>query len=192
MNTKSLFIAALVIVSSVVSAVGKDEPTSKAGLAVVPVKGSEVFKVIYKGEAAGKVRLNLYNSANQVVFTESLTSAEGFIRPLNFRGLAYGTYTLEIVDAIGKRTEKIVYTSSKSVIHIAKLANQEGKFLLSVSNPTSSTVSVKIYNSDGNIIHSEVKNDVTTAFAQVYKITAVGSVTFEVSDLNGNYEVARY
>jgi hypothetical protein len=122
MKTKSLFIAALVVVSAVVSAVGKDEPTSKAGLAIVPVKGSEVFKVIYKGESVGRVKLSLFNASNEVVFTESLSNVEGFIRPLNFKGLAYGEYTLEIADATGKRTEKISYTSSKSVIRVAKLA----------------------------------------------------------------------
>lgn len=189
MKTKSLFIAAFVVMSAVVSAVGKDEP-SKAGLAVVPVKGTEIFKVIYKSETAGKVRINLYNASNEVVFTESLSG--GFIRPLNFKGLTPGSYTLEIVDANGKRTEKITYAPSKSTYRIAKLAKEEGKFLLSVANPSSSVLSVKIFNANGELIHSEVNKEVQVDFAKVYKVTNVTGVTFEVSDANGKVEIARF
>src|SRR6478609_6234017 len=113
MKTRSLFIAALVVFSAAVSAIGKEEP-SKAGLAVVPVKGKEVFKVIYKGENAGKVKLNIYNSTGEVVFTETLASVEGFIRPLNFSGLQSGDYTVELIDASGKRVEKISYAPKVS------------------------------------------------------------------------------
>jgi hypothetical protein len=189
MKTKSLFIAAFVVMSAVVSAVGKDEP-SKAGLAVVPVKGTEVFKVIYKSETAGKVRINLYNASSEVVFTESLSG--GFIRPLNFKGLAAGTYTLEIVDANGKRTETITYAPAKSTYRISKLAKEEGKFLLSVANPSSSVVTVKIFNRNGDLLHTETNKDVQIDFAKVYKVTNVTGVTFEVSDDNGKVEIVRF
>ena len=73
MKTKSLFIAALVVVSASVAAFGKEEPTSNKGLAVVPVKGSEVFKVIYKGETTGRVKLNVYNTESILVYSEVVT-----------------------------------------------------------------------------------------------------------------------
>ena len=76
MKTKSLYIAALIVMAGAVTAVGKDEPRN-AGLAVVPVKGSEVFKVIYKGESATKVKLNIYNSSSQVIFSETVNSNGG-------------------------------------------------------------------------------------------------------------------
>lgn len=190
MKTKSLFIAALVMISAVVSAVGKDEPTSKAGLAIVPVKGSEVFKIIYKSETAGRVKLNLYNASNQVVFSETLLKVEGFIRPLNFKGMAFGEYTLELIDATGKRTEKIVYTSSKSVIRIARLGG-EGKFLLAIVNANSTELSIKIFNADNDLIHEEIR-EIKGDFAQVYKIKNTVAVTFEVSDNAGNTQVVCY
>lgn len=190
MKTKSLFVAALVLVSAVISAVGKDEPTSKAGLAVVPVKGSEVFKVIYKGENAGRVKLNLYNAANEIVFSESISKVDGFIRPLNFRGLAFGEYTIELIDAFGKHAEKIKYAPSRSIVRVAKLDN-EGKFLLAVANPRSNAITVKIFNADDQLIHSEVK-EIKGDYAQVYTIKNVKNVTFEISDSVGNVEVIRY
>lgn len=189
MKTKSLFIAAFVVMSAVVSAVGKDEP-SKAGLAIVPVKGTEVFKVIYKSETTGKVRINLYNSSNDVVFSETLSG--GFIRPLNFKGLAPGAYTIEIIDANGKRTEKITYAPVKSTYRVAKLAKEEGKYLLSVASPTANVLTVKIFNKDGVLIHSEVNSDVQVDFAKIYKVADASGLTFEVSDENGKVEVARF
>jgi hypothetical protein len=189
MKTKSLFIAALVVISSAISAVGKDAP-SKAGLAVVPVKGSEIFKVIYKGETAGRVKMNLYNSSNVLVFAQTMSNIEGFILPLNFKGLAFGEYTLEVTDSNGKRTEKIQYTASKSVIRVARLA-EEGKFLLAIVNPTSSSLSVKIFNSDDQLIHAETK-EIKGDYAQVYKVTNTKAVTFEVSDNAVNVQVIRY
>jgi hypothetical protein len=189
MKTKYLFIAALVMVSSVISAVGKDAP-SKAGLAIVPVKGSEIFKVIYKGEAAGRVKMHLYNSSNVLVYAQTMSNIEGFILPLNFKGLAFGEYTLEVTDSNGKRTEKIEYSTSKSVIRVARLT-EDGKFLLAIVNPTSPSLTVRIFNSADQLIHSETR-EIKGDFAQVYKVTNTKAVTFEVSDNAGNVQVIRY
>src|SRR5688572_9254704 len=135
MKTKSLFIAALVTVGAAMSAFGKEEPTNK-GLAVVAVKGSEVFKVIYKGEGSSRVKLNVYNSSAEVVFSESFSGVEGFIRPLNFKGLQSGEYTIELVDATGKKVEKLNYQPAKSDknIHITKVGSQEGKFMIAMAS----------------------------------------------------------
>jgi hypothetical protein len=195
MKTKSLFIAALVIMSAVISAVGKDEPTSKAGLAIVPVKGSETFKVIYKGENSGRVKLTIYNDEKSVIFSESISTTDGFIRPLNFKGLAFGEYTIELVDATGKRTEKINFTeqvrsTSKSIIRVAKLT-ENNKFLLAIANSTSNTISVKIFNNDNQLIHAETKT-ITGDYAQLYSVTNSDGVVFEVSDNAGNVQVIRY
>ncbi|MBL7858797.1 MAG: hypothetical protein JNM57_14000 [Cyclobacteriaceae bacterium] len=192
MKSTSLFIAALIVVGAVVTAVGKEEPT-KAGLAVVPVKGSEVFKVIYKGETAGRVKLNLYDAKGTIIFSESINAGEGFIRPLNFTGLQAGEYTVELVDASGKKVEKINYVTKKlaSVVRVSRLANEDGKYLLAIANPAGEQISVKIYN-ENNLIHTESKV-INGDFAQVYALKNVtGSVTFEVSDLAGNTKVIRY
>ena len=58
MKTKSLYVAALMTLAAAFTAVGKDEPAA-LGLAVVPVKGSEVFRVIYKSENPSKVKLSV-------------------------------------------------------------------------------------------------------------------------------------
>lgn len=193
MKTKSLFIAALVTVGAAMSAFGKEEPTNK-GLAVVAVKGSEVFKVIYKGEGSSRVKLNVYNASAEVVFSESFSGVEGFIRPLNFKGLESGEYTVELVDATGKKIEKLNYQPVKADknIHITKVTSQEGKFLVAMANTGSEDITVKIFDGQNNLIHTETKA-IDGGFAQVYTVKNVkGALTFEVSDATGTVKVATF
>lgn len=193
MKTKSLFFAAFVLVSSLAVAAGKDEP--RIGMAVVPVKGSETFKVIYKGESAGKVRLNIYNSASRIILTETFASTQGFIVPVNFAGLEAGEYTIELIDAAGKKVEKVFFGAKKAsekIAHISNIDKKNGKFLLSVVTPADGQqINIKIYDGE-NLIHSETKV-VTGDFATVYKLNpAATSVTFEVSDNTGKIKTARF
>jgi hypothetical protein len=196
MKTKSLFFAAFVLVSSLAVAAGKDEPRN-IGMAIVPVKGSEVFKVIYKGETAGKVKLNIYNSESRVILTQTFNSTQGFIVPVNFAGLEAGEYTIELVDAAGKKVEKVTFgakvAASQKIAHISNIDKQNGKFLLSVVNPTAGQeINVKIYDAENNLIHNETKT-VNGDFATVYKFNPANtSLTFEVSDSTGKIKTARF
>lgn len=194
MKATSLFIAAL-FVSVSLAAFGKEEPNNR-GLAVVPVKGSEVFKVIYKGESAGKVKLNIYNTQSQLVFTESFSGKDGFICPLNFTGLQYGDYTIELIDATGKKVEKVSFQPAVAVaaknVHIAKLAKENGKYLVSIAAKGNEQISVKIYDSANNLVHSESKT-IDGNFAQLYTVKNVnGALTFEVTDNAGNTKTVRF
>jgi hypothetical protein len=195
MKTKSLLFAVLVWIGGVASAIGKDEPRM-TGMTIVPVKGSEVFKVIYRGESVGKVKLNIYNSKTKLILTETFNGVDGFICPLNFAGLDTGEYTIELVDAAGKKVEKITYTTKRSIqhVHINKIDNETGKYLLSVVyTPFSANeINIKIYDSKDNLVHTEVK-EIKGDFAQVYKLKdKFGSYTFEVSDRTGKIKTIRF
>jgi hypothetical protein len=195
MKTKSLFFAAFVLVSSLAVAAGKDEPRN-TGMAIVPVKGSEIYKVIYKGETAGKVRMNIYNSSSRVILTETFNSTQGFIIPVNFAGLAAGEYTFELIDASGKRIEKVTFGAKKAsskLAHVSNIDKKNGKFLLSVINTTpGEELNVKIYDAHNNLIHNETKT-VDGDFATIYKLNpGVTSLTFEVSDNAGKIKTIRF
>jgi hypothetical protein len=192
MKTKSLYVAALMVLAAALTAVGKDEPGS-LGLAVVPVKGSEVFKVIYKSESPSKVKLSVYNAASEVVFTETMSSVGGFIRPLNFSGLAFGEYTIELTDAAGKKTEKVSYQRAKSAanVHVAKLANNQGKYLLSVANCGKETITVKIFDETNNLVHVSTK-EVSGDYAQLFSVKDMSGVTFEISNNTGALKTVRF
>lgn len=193
MNTKSLYVAALIVMVGAVTAVGKDEPRN-AGLAVVPVKGSEVFRVIYKGESASKVKLNIYNASSQVIFSETVNSSGGFIRPLNFSGLQFGEYTIELTDASGKKSEKVNYQPAKSgsQVHVSKLAEANGKFLLSVAQHNGEPITVRIFDEANHLLFSDTRTD-GGDFAKLYSLKNVdGSVTFEVSNSTGHIKTVTF
>lgn len=192
MKTKSIYLVAFLLMS-VVATFGNDEP-KKSGLAVLPVKGSEVFKVIYTNEIANKVKVNLYNANSQIVFSESINNTDGFILPLNFSRLNFGEYKLELIDANGKRVESIVYQQAKSIdnIRISKIYNAEGKFLVAVANPKNEKVTVKIFDNFNNLLHTEVRS-VSGDFAQVYNVkNLTGTCTFEVSDNSGRVKTVHF
>ena len=178
MKTKSIYFAALFVIGAAVAAVGKEEPSGNK-LAVVAVQGSQVVKVIYKAETAGKVKLSVYDAASKVVFTETRNSNEGFILPLNFSGLQSGQYTIELVDAAGTKSEKINYQPvAVKNVHVAKTA-ADGKFVLSVNN-ANSTIGVKIYDASYNLVHDSSK-EVSGNYAQLYSIKNFSGATFEIT-----------
>lgn len=178
MKTRSIVLAALLLVSA--SGAFASADPSNAGLAVVALKGSEVVKVIYKGNT-GKVKLNIYNSSSTLVFSESRNVEQGFILPLNFAGLEAGTYTVELVDANGVKSEKVSYQPAKAApanVHVSKLA-QDGKYLLSVVNPNS-TVTINIFDANNNLLHTSTKES-AVSFAQIFNMQSIdGGFTFEV------------
>jgi hypothetical protein len=196
MKFKSLFVAAFVVISSVALAAGKDEPR-KTGLAIVPVKGTEVFKVIYKGENTGKVKLNIYNAEGQVILSESMGVLDGFICPVNFKGLASGEYTIELVDAAGKKVEKVSFQNAQPKrnvkhVHVSRISNEAGKFILAVTSTGAEKINVNIYDSNNNLVHTELK-EISGDFAQVYKLeNATGNYTFEISDNSGNIKTVKF
>lgn len=189
MKTKSILIAALIIIGSV-SAMANEKPETATGLAVVPVKGSNVYKVIYKGENEGKVKVNLFNNQREVVFSQTIANG-GFILPLNFSNLSSGEYTVELVGANGKKVQKFVHgaaTTPANYIHVSKIVSEEGKYLISVRN--ANAINVKIYDRSG-LIFDESKT-LAGDFAQVYAVKVPGELTFEITDANGNVKTARF
>ena len=75
-------------------------------LAVVNSK-ENVVKVIYRSEATENVRLKIYNQSGEVVFAETIKGQNGFILPVNFTGLPYGEYKVEITGKNGKKSQTI-------------------------------------------------------------------------------------
>ena len=191
MRTKSIYLAAFLLMSAVAT-FGNENPTS--GVAVLSAKGKDVFRVIYKNETANDVKVKLYNSNDEIVHSASINQTSGFILPLNLSKLNFGEYRLELTDASGKRVERIVYQNAKPVdnIRVAKLTNDQGKFMVSVMSAKNEKVTVKIFDSYNNLVHNEVKN-VSGNFAQVYTLKNLkGACTFEVSDDAGRVKTVQF
>lgn len=188
MKTKSILLMAIVLMSSAAFA---DEPNAPK-LVVLSQKESGLFKVIYDNPQTPKVKMTILNSEGVALYTESIKSTDGFILPVNFKGLTPGEYSIEIADGANKQVQKVSYATSTKTqnIHIAKLGKEANKYLLSVANEGS--VNVKILDGAFNIIHDQNVN-VANAFGIVYNLKGVqGAPTFEVTDASGNVKTVKY
>jgi flagellar hook assembly protein FlgD len=181
MKVKNVLLIALMAVSASVMATDK----TTASKVVVISQKSGLFKVIYEGP--GKVTLKIADSKGLVVFTESVKTENGFIRPVNFTGMEPGDYTITVSDENGQVVNKINYENQVPVknVHVAKIA-PEGKYLLAVANGTVDQINVRIFDGNNNLVHDE---DLTIHgnFGLVYNLKAVeGTPTFQVTDKTGN------
>ena len=184
MKTKTLFFALLLAVSSSSMALANEGPA----LTVVNQKGSDIFKVIYKGGSAGRVRLNIIDQEGKTIHTEVLAARHGFILPVNFKSLQSGSYTIQLTDNTGKYQEKVSYlpSSERKSIHVTKLLDEEAKYLLAVADAENETIRIRIYDQEQRLVHDESKI-LSGDFAQVYSIqNSRGNYTFEVADSAGN------
>ena len=192
MKIRSFLTIVLVAGVSIFSFAEK-EP-SAAGFAVLSVKGTEVFKVIYKSEVSERVKLSVYDAKSNLVYTESIVGS-GFILPLNFKQLAPGEYSVEVASASGKRTEKIVYqpVAESKFFNVAKLSGQRNKFLLTVSGEDlAGKINVRIFDGSDNLLHSEEK-EIAGEFAQIYNVKNFSNgLTFEISDSTGKTKVMSF
>jgi hypothetical protein len=190
---KTKFIVSALIVALIAGAAVAADPV-KPTVMVVNQKESGIFKIIYKGDKVAKVTMKIYNDQGSVVFNETVSGVDGFIRPVNFNGMAPGEYTIEVNSGKDKEIQKVKYTveNAVSMVHLAKIADTE-KYLLAVAKSgNEEQINVKIYDGNSNIVHNEtlvVKGD----FGLVYNLKNVeGLPTFEVTDKTGNSKVIRY
>lgn len=188
MKFKSILLAALMMISVAVLA---DEPASPK-LVVLSQKESGLFKVIYENAKTGKVKMTILNSDGEALYTEQIKVSDGFILPVNFKGMTPGEYSIEVTDGTAKQIQKVNYISSAKAqrIHVAKLSSDANKYLLSVASQ--GAINVRILDGANNIIHEENVN-VDGAFGVVYNLKSVsGMPTFEVTDNEGNIKIVKY
>lgn len=158
---------------------------------IMNMKESGVFKVIYEGAKAGRVNLKISDKAGAVLFSESIAGVDGFIRPLNFKGMTAGVYTIEVSDANGKNVQTVNYAVEQvvSAVHVAKIAG-DNRYLLAVENENE--VNVKIYDGLNNLVHNN-NLVVNGNLGLVYNLNDVAGVpTFEVTGKAGNTKVIKF
>jgi hypothetical protein len=154
-----------------------------------------VVKVIYRSEATENVRLKIYNQSGEVVFAETIKGQNGFILPVNFTGLPYGEYKVEITGKNGKKSQTIDYAAAKKAevvaatgavkrVHVAKMTNNS-KYLFSVNNEGKQRINIRIFDGANNLVHSESRN-INGSYGMIYNLEQViGNPTFEVTDNAG-------
>jgi len=188
MKTK-LMVSALIVALVTGIAVAADPVGPK--VVIVNQKESGVFKVIYEGVKAGRVNLKISDEAGVILFNETISGVNSFMRPLNFKGMAPGEYTIEVSDAYGKNVQIVNYTNEQpaSAVHVSKISG-DSRYLLAVENEKE--INVRIFDGLNKLVHD--KNLVVNgSLGLVYNLkSVVGIPTFEVTDNSGNTKVIRF
>jgi len=189
MKTK-LMVSALLLVALVTGIAVAADPVGPK-VVIVNQKESGVFKVIYEGVKAGRVNLKISDEDGAVLFNETISGVSSFMRPLNFKGMATGEYTIEVSDVYGKNVQIVNYTieQSNSAVHVSKISG-DNRYLLAVENEKE--INVRIFDGLNKLVHD--KNLVVNGnLGLVYNLKGVlGVPTFEVTDNSGNTKVIRF
>ncbi len=190
-KTLSILIV-LIAISSVVSARRLDKPEETSSMAIM--KSGSLVKLFYTGVKECNVKVTILNAENKIVFKEELRQVDRFMRPYNFSELAEGDYTIELVDHIGKKIEKVSYREGKiePLANLIRISRDENKYLLTLSNKGTKTFVVKIYNDNGTLLYSH-DEDVDGDFAKIYNLSkADQKFSFEITDKAGNTKRMEY
>ena len=150
------------------------------------------FKAIYDNPGATKSKLSIYKGIEKV-YGETL-NIDGFVRTFNFAAMSPGEYTMEITDNTGSYTQKVKFSrnAKPATIHVAKIAKDANKYLLSVANEEAGEINVRILDGQNNIVHNQ-SLAVNGSVGLVYDLALVqGNPTFEVSDNNGAFRTIKY
>jgi len=187
MKAKLILAMAISLMGSVAFA----QESANPKFVVVSKNVPGVYKVIYDNPGATKSKLSIYRSSGEKVFSETL-NVGGFVRAVNFKGMYSGEYTIEIADNTGTYKEKVVYSTSASSVHVARLNKESNKYLLSVANESPAEINVRILDGENNVVHTQ-SLAVNGSVGLVYDLASVqGAPTFEVGDDAGNFRTIKY
>jgi hypothetical protein len=183
MKIKNVVLTALVAMSMSVVAFAKEPGDSRI---VVINQKPGLYKVIYEAAKAERVSIRITDEHGKKLFVETFKS-EGFIRSVNFEGMAPGIYTLEISDPTATKTETVTY-ERPSVQRIARVTEttEKGKYVLAIANTGKEEINVKIFDGENNLVHTE-DLVITGNYGVLYNLNQIDGVpSFAVTDNAGN------
>jgi hypothetical protein len=192
---KIIVLTVSVLFCTLVFANGTDDPSvGSSSVVVLNANGSNLFKVFYKANRFGKVKVSILDQDQQVVFSETLRKINGFMRPYNFDGLQEGVYTILIEDMFGTRSEKVNYTviRSKTFVRLVKLTGEGNKYALTGRAFKEDEIRVRIYDAANEMVF-EKGYKVAGEFGELYNLKNLsGSFTIEVSDRSSVLKTIQY
>jgi hypothetical protein len=193
MKNTLFVLLALVTFTGAVHAYGVDAPKASSTMAVV--KSGSTFKLFYKGVKRGSVKVTIYNEIGESVYSETLRHVSNFVRPYNLSSLKKGTYSIEIIDDNGKRTENLDYTDvsakGNKIIFLKALPGAPHKYILSMNNKKSDVLSIDIFNKNNDLLYSSTEKT-SGDFSKIYNLDkSETNVVFQVTDKQGNTTILK-
>lgn len=134
-----------------------------------------LYNLVYKTANSGDYKVNIYNKDGKLVLKENFKSEKSFSKVYNFRNMAYGTYTMEIINSSTEKViREIIHESShKLKVDISSL-KEEGKLHLVVKGVNSKPVTVILLDAFDRPLFNEVINE-KTDFQKFYNVTKLSS-----------------
>jgi len=169
-----------VVAALIVSAASAGNPADEAsGMATAIIKKGSSIKLFYKAPEQSTVRVTIYNSIGNLVYSETLKEVDGFMRPYNFDKMPYGDYRIVVNNGSSRRTEHVHY-SLEGIAHMASMVRLEDgkKYLLVVPNRSDDRLTISVTNDRGDTLHTS-KHELQGDFSTV----------LNVEDLDGNFTV---
>lgn len=164
------WIAVLLIVSSAAFAHNDDKRNTNAKVTVANTK-NEVYNLVYKGANPDKVKIEIYNEANDLIFSEKIRAGEPFARPYNFQELPAGEYTIKVTDAHGTVNRKVYHNIAVKVndeaVQWVDVKPFNGKYKLTIiSGFNNATVRVL---ANGERVYEDIKS-IKNGYCELYRL----------------------
>jgi hypothetical protein len=182
---KSVLCSLLCVVFTAASFAGNTNDAPVSGFSII--QNGSVVNVLYKSIASQNVKVSIFDSRNNLVYTEVLKHRDGFSRPYNMKGLPEGIYAVEVEDEFGssKKIVRIGAAKNAPAFHLERVHGTERKLLLTVGK-WSKGFEILIEDKYGNDLYSDNKI-LHGDFATVYNISKVkGAVSIVITDFHGN------
>ncbi len=189
-----MMIAALIFISANAMATVAVDDKVPATMAVVEYKKAGIYKVIYKGEKTGKVRLSIYDAKHSLVYAENLVKSNSFIRPYNFNGMPEGVYFIEIEGVNGKLVERVNFTAGKieKTVNVTRLLGKDKRYLLTVAALDQDEITISIFDGSDHLVYEE-NHILNGDFAKVYNLQNLnGGFTLQIADKQGVVKTIKY
>lgn len=159
--------------------------TPKAFNASVSMKG-EIVKIFYRSENSDKVKVTIYNAANEAVFSEEIKRKSSFIRPYNLENLPFGAYTVVLEDRNGRTEETVMYAKEVVSVQASILHKKESrKATVTLFSTGETEVTYSVLDINDNVLYSKSEK-VNGQAAKSFNLEKIkGAVTVQVSDNKG-------
>ena len=144
---------------------------------LVNQRGSSIYKVVYKAVGTGKAVLNITGKQG-LVFSEVVTYTNGFVYPIDFKGMAKGEYTVEVLGKGAKFKETVSLVENKPLAYVRVSEQPNQKELLTITSEVPSEFIIRVYDKDDNEV-----------FWTVESINDRYGVVLNVSNLEKGYSI---
>lgn len=141
----------LTLVSGVVLAGGIEDPKAVTKVAVMK-KGNNLIQLFYKSERSANVEVAIYNEKNELRFKETIRKSVGFSRPYNMSELSQGTYRIVVSDGTQRFEETITTAEAVPQMLSHKVALEDNKFMLMVSNAAPQKIQIEVVDKEGKVL----------------------------------------